>query len=176
MNKITIKTHEDARKAIVKWMHESVNKDKSTFVLFDSTDPEYSGMLFLLVHGTQEGEIVLNNSVYSPDQILRCFIDDGLVNPECTNVVYTISCYGGTQQSYLVDNVLIQSIHQSTEMVYMAVGFDNINVMTDLTKSEQAIALVRYLLGKVILPITMAGLKIGSWIDSKLQRRSVVQK
>jgi len=65
--------------------------------------------LFILAHGTEDGQLQINNTILSIEQVLNSIINKAKRNN--ITEVYTISCFGGAQPSLEIDGITIKSIH-----------------------------------------------------------------
>lgn len=71
--------------------------------------------VYLLIHGTESGAIILNKKIYSLIQIARVMAKRIKELDNSVTHVYTISCYGGMQDSCLVDGIKFESSHTYIE-------------------------------------------------------------
>ena len=76
-----------------------------------------SNVLFVLAHGNENGEIDVHGFLCTPNQFLKKAVDELNVKDKGIEIVYTISCHGGTQESCSYKGVEIKSIHSSKQKI-----------------------------------------------------------
>ena len=107
-------------------LKEKMSKD---YVLF--TNGQYA---FLLAHGSKEGYIQIKGSLYTPQTVCNWLAS--LAKKQNINHIYTISCFGGKQDSVECDGVKMSSFHPSTKEVSAMELFDGFEFVFDVTEDE----------------------------------------
>lgn len=71
------------------------------------------GSMFIVMHGTKNGYVAFDSKAYKLQHISEILSVDNLI-PEDIKNIYTISCYGGLQQPFVMPNgVEVKSSHTS---------------------------------------------------------------
>ena len=104
-------------------------KMSKDYVLF--TNGQYA---FLLAHGSKEGYIQIKGSLYTPQIV--CNWLSPIAKKQGINHIYTISCFGGKQDSVECDGVKMSSFHTSTKEVSAMELFDGFEFVFDVTEDE----------------------------------------
>jgi hypothetical protein len=130
---MTLPINELTKEKIIKFNNEELDS-----VAFQVLDDSLNKALFILAHGTDDGLICMNNTYVTATQLLESFIRMGLTKEEI-NTIYTISCYGGLQESCTIDGITIHSVHdEKTEVYYrLKATTDDKYWMTLYTKKDE---------------------------------------
>ena len=119
------KFHQETK--MVSWgVKDSMSKD---YVLF--VNGQYA---FILAHGSEDGGIQIKGKVYSPESVIQWLAP--LAKKQGINQIYTISCFGGKQDSVECDGVKMSSFHPSTKEVSAMELFDGFEFVFDVTEDE----------------------------------------
>lgn len=74
--------------------------------------------LFLVAHGSEQGYINIGDYFLKSKTLVEKMYDTGLI-PDNIKKLYTISCYGGKQQSFIGPNgIEVKSAHTSTNAIF----------------------------------------------------------
>ena len=119
------KFHQETK--LVSWgLKDSMSKD---YVLF--VNGQYA---FILAHGSEDGGIQIKGNVYTSQAVINWLAP--LAKKQGINHVYTISCFGGKQDSVECDGVKMSSFHPSTKEVSAMELFDGFEFVFDVTEDE----------------------------------------
>ena len=119
------KFHQETK--LVSWgVKDSMSKD---YVLF--VNGQYA---FILAHGSEDGGIQIKGNVYTSQAVINWLAH--LAKKQGINNVYTISCFGGKQDSVECDGVKMSSFHPSTKEVSAMELFDGFEFVFDVTEDE----------------------------------------
>ena len=119
------KFHQETK--LVSWgVKDSMSKD---YVLF--VNGQYA---FILAHGSEDGGIQINGNLYTPQSVINWL--SPIAKKQGINHVYTISCFGGKQDSVECDGVKMSSFHTSTKEVSAMELFDGFEFVFDVTEDE----------------------------------------
>lgn len=115
MREINLPVEERVYRQVIQFMEDDVN-----FVPFKITKEEYNKTLFILIHGADDGDVLMGNVHISTKELLEGLIAKGLTSDEI-DVIYTISCYGGMQETVTINGITISSCHDYKEPIYVSV-------------------------------------------------------
>jgi hypothetical protein len=112
LNQASLPIDEYTKDNIIKFNNEEIDS-----VVFKVLDNAFNKAMFILVHGTEDGLMCINNTYVTATQLLESFIRMGLTKEEIDNI-YTISCYGGLQESTTINGITISSVHDDKTEIY----------------------------------------------------------
>jgi uncharacterized protein YqhQ len=112
LDQVNLQINEATKDNVIKFNNEEVDS-----VVFKILSENFNKAMFILVHGNKDGLISINNTLITATQLLESFIRMGLTSDEIDNI-YTISCYGGLQESTTINGITISSVHDGDTEVY----------------------------------------------------------
>jgi hypothetical protein len=94
---------------------KEIEEGRRSYVIFKVLGHEDADECILFCHGTKNGEMLINNQLLSPKQVLEMIYEK--ITAKGIKKIYTLSCYGGNQEKYSYKGISIESAHDSKEKI-----------------------------------------------------------